>query len=131
MKYVALPFDASQYLTKLPELAGQLPPGAREFATDPHHYDFGSAYSVKDLKLAGIDYADQGESVDLVLRFAHSPFSHAAPLRSGIRTCGRFRWRSARSSRRSSGWALLRWTRSSRTSTGAVTRSGLSTDSRR
>jgi hypothetical protein len=80
MKYVVLPFDATQYLAKLPELAGELPPGAREFATDPHHYDFGSAYSVKDLKLSGIDYSDQAESIDLVLRFAHSPFSHAAPL---------------------------------------------------
>ncbi|MEY9992763.1 hypothetical protein ABIE67_004795 [Streptomyces sp. V4I8] len=41
--------DPAAYLARLSELAEQLPPGARAFATDPGHYDFSGRRCVKDL----------------------------------------------------------------------------------
>jgi hypothetical protein len=48
---VAEQFDARAYLTALPQLAGDLPPGAARFATDPDHYDFAGLRCVKDLSV--------------------------------------------------------------------------------
>ncbi|MFH0517386.1 hypothetical protein ACHBTE_09420 [Streptomyces sp. M41] len=42
--------DPTAYLARLTTLAGQLPAGARAFATDPGHYDFSGKRCVKDLR---------------------------------------------------------------------------------
>jgi hypothetical protein len=43
--------DARPYLERLPGFVGDLPPGARAFATDPDHYDLSGKRCVKDLTL--------------------------------------------------------------------------------
>ena len=69
--------DPREYVARLPELGPRLPPGAREFATDPRHYDFSGRRCVKDLKLQaasphGVD--------DFELRFKHNCFKHEEDL---------------------------------------------------
>src|SRR5215470_11302016 len=53
-----LSHDPTPYLAELPRLRGLLPPGAREFACDPAHYDFYSARCVKDLKFGHLRLVD-------------------------------------------------------------------------
>ncbi|RZS41179.1 hypothetical protein EV193_103499 [Herbihabitans rhizosphaerae] len=71
------------YLERLPEFAGDLPEGARAFATDPGHYDFHGKWCVKDLKLArvllepGTEYRERGH---LELMFRHNCFKHEEDL---------------------------------------------------
>src|SRR5436853_1784915 len=61
--------DPSAYLDVLPELAEQLPTGARAFASDPQHYDFFARRCVKNLTPARLTLGDTDGSpwADLVL----------------------------------------------------------------
>ncbi|MEU4699326.1 hypothetical protein [Nonomuraea dietziae] len=69
--------DPQPYLEVLPGLAGGMPAGAREFATEPGHYDFSKSRCVKDLALEGIEF---GESDSLTLRFRHNCWKHEEDL---------------------------------------------------
>lgn len=73
------PLDPSAYLLKLGELATELPPGARAFATDPEHYAFTGRRCVKDLVLASAGGPD-ASSDDLELRFRHNCWKHDEDL---------------------------------------------------
>ena len=86
MKYVELTggeggepvfIDPRPYLAQLPALAAELPPGARAFATDPGHYDFGGKRCVKDLQPERVRRTDDG---DLEIRFRHNCFKHDEDL---------------------------------------------------
>jgi hypothetical protein len=46
--------DPARYLDRLPSIAGELPPGARTFATDADYYAFLSRRCVKDLTLHAV-----------------------------------------------------------------------------
>ncbi|MEU9452806.1 hypothetical protein [Streptomyces sp. NPDC048277] len=84
MKYVeigegeaAVLIDAGPYLARLPELAGGLPPGARAFATDPRHYEFGGRRCVKDLRPLDMR---RTAPADIEIRFRHNCFQHDEDL---------------------------------------------------
>ncbi|MEU8649573.1 hypothetical protein [Streptomyces sp. NPDC048737] len=86
MKYVELDgrvgdlfgvLDPRPYLERLPVLGGQLPPGARAFATDPDHYDFSARRCVKDL--LPVEARRAGEE-DLEIRFGHNCWKHDEDL---------------------------------------------------
>lgn len=68
-------YDASRYRDVLPTFAGQLPPGARAWATDPDHYDFRSMRCVKDLGLATFS-----TSPSLTLLLSPNPWKHDQAL---------------------------------------------------
>ena len=79
MKYVSIEdgvLSAEAYLAALPELAEELPPGARAFATDPAHYDFYSRRCVKDLTLGPITHEIEWEAVDVQIVLASSGLKH-------------------------------------------------------
>jgi hypothetical protein len=81
VKYVRLDplIDPTAYLERLPALVEGLPAGARAFATDPGHYDFGDKRCVKDLKLRGLLFNDRDEpSIDLDLQ--HNCWKHEDDL---------------------------------------------------
>ncbi|MER7837277.1 hypothetical protein ABTY98_15550 [Streptomyces sp. NPDC096040] len=65
--------DPSPYLARLPEFAGDLPPGARAFATDPGHYDLGGHRCVKDLR--PLDMRRTAPD-DIEIRFRPNRFHH-------------------------------------------------------
>ncbi|WP_410538675.1 hypothetical protein [Streptomyces sp. KL2] len=65
--------DPARYLERLPSISGDLPPGARAFATDTDHYDFQSMRCVKDLKLGAVRGAD-GEEMEV--EFQHNCWKH-------------------------------------------------------
>ncbi|MER5525054.1 hypothetical protein ABT075_10685 [Streptomyces sp. NPDC002677] len=69
--------DAGPYLVRLPEFAGELPPGARAFATDPDHYDFGGHRCVKDLRPLEMRRTAPD---DIEIRFGHNCFKHDEDL---------------------------------------------------
>ncbi|MFE9677613.1 hypothetical protein ACFYO5_26390 [Streptomyces sp. NPDC006259] len=86
MKYVELDgrvgdltgvLDPGPYLEKLAVLGGQLPSGARAFATDPGHYDFSGRRCVKDLLPT---QARRTGSDELVIRFGHNCWKHDEDL---------------------------------------------------
>ncbi|MFD8718719.1 hypothetical protein ACFV2H_12040 [Streptomyces sp. NPDC059629] len=84
MKYVeideggaAVSVDPGPYLARLPELAGGLPPGARAFATDPRHYEFGGRRGVKDLRPLDMR---RTAPADVEIRFGHNCFRHDEDL---------------------------------------------------
>ncbi|MFJ4690936.1 hypothetical protein [Streptomyces sp. NPDC088766] len=86
MKYVELDgragdlsgvLDPRPYLERLPALRGQLPPGARAFATDPDHYDFSGRRCVKDL--LPVEAHRTGDE-DLEIRFGHNCWKHDEDL---------------------------------------------------
>ncbi|MDE3720418.1 hypothetical protein PWG71_03395 [Nocardiopsis sp. N85] len=84
--------DPRPYLAGLPDLADRLPPGARAFATDPAHYDFGGPRCVKDLRPVGAAMRP-GENglFDLTLTFEPNPFKHDEGLTvtySGVSSFG-------------------------------------------
>jgi len=61
--------DPRPYLAELPAFADRLPPGAREFATDPGHYAFRGRRCVKDLVPQGaVRSGDDG----IEIRFRHN-----------------------------------------------------------
>jgi hypothetical protein len=57
--------DPTAYQAILPSLARSLPPGARAFALDPQHYDFGSDRGVHDLWFRSLTLDDPGGSASL------------------------------------------------------------------
>lgn len=86
MKYVRITdegggvtLDPQPYLDALAEIAPRLPQGARQFATDPEHYDFYSERCVKDLAFVSEDYLVENETCALV--FAPNSFKHESGLR--------------------------------------------------
>ncbi|MBS2552797.1 hypothetical protein KGQ19_38680 [Catenulispora sp. NL8] len=79
MQYIAIDdgsLSPQAYLAALPELAPNLPPGARAFATDPTHYDFYDRRCVKDLNLGPITHKIGSEAVDLEIRLTSSGLKH-------------------------------------------------------
>ncbi|MBA2948990.1 hypothetical protein [Streptomyces himalayensis] len=71
--------DPSGYVAKLPKLADDLPKGARAFALDSDHYDFGSPRCIKDLKLIGASLA-AGGGADFEIRFGPNKWKHECGL---------------------------------------------------
>ncbi|MFJ3540049.1 hypothetical protein ACIPQA_31875 [Streptomyces sp. NPDC090109] len=69
--------DPSGYLSHLLSVSGDLPPGARAFATDPGHYDFTSSRCVKDLTLRAIRGAG---SEEVEVEFQHHCWKHDQDL---------------------------------------------------
>lgn len=69
--------DPARYLSHLPSIAGQLPRGARAFATDTGHYDFRSRRCVKDLTLRAVRGAGGAE---MEIEFQHSCWKHDEDL---------------------------------------------------
>ncbi|WP_017536925.1 hypothetical protein [Nocardiopsis halophila] len=70
--------DPRAYLSRLPELLPELPPGAGAFAREEAHFDFSALRCVKDLVLERIGSTPGG---GLALEFAPAPFKHDAGLR--------------------------------------------------
>lgn len=69
--------DSSRYLEKLSSISGDLPPGARAFATHADHYDFYSRRCVKDLKLLAVRGVG-GEEMEV--EFQHNCWKHDSDL---------------------------------------------------
>ncbi|HWU09351.1 MAG TPA: hypothetical protein VN520_23720 [Streptomyces sp.] len=69
--------DPSRYLEHLPSISGDLPPGARSFATDTDHYDFHSRRCVKDLTLRTVRGAG---SEEVEAEFQHNCWKHDRDL---------------------------------------------------
>ncbi|MFF4149548.1 hypothetical protein ACFYZU_05015 [Streptomyces sp. NPDC001651] len=69
--------DPARYLRHLLSVSGDLPPGARAFATDPDHYDFHSRRCVKDLSLGAVRGAG-GEVMEV--EFQHNCWKHDQDL---------------------------------------------------
>ncbi|MER5311528.1 hypothetical protein ABT034_27480 [Streptomyces sp. NPDC002773] len=67
----------SCYLEHLPSISGDLPPGARTFATDTDHYDFRSKRCVKDLTLRAVRGAGDEE---MEVEFQHNCWKHDRDL---------------------------------------------------
>lgn len=57
--------DPRPYQAVLPTLAADLPPGARDYAQAPEHYDFGSERCVKDLRFHSLTLDDAERSASL------------------------------------------------------------------
>lgn len=71
--------DGRDYLAELQKFADKLPKGAREFASQPGHYDFGSAQCVKDLKLQRAEFLNPpGAGFEIV--FGPNEWKHEAGL---------------------------------------------------
>ena len=70
--------DASEYEAILPDLASSLPPGARRFALDPHHYDYYSDRCVHDLEFQSLTLDDASGSARLL--FGPNSFKHETGL---------------------------------------------------
>ncbi|MER6345117.1 hypothetical protein ACWC10_05915 [Streptomyces sp. NPDC001595] len=86
MKYVELDarvgglsgvLSPARYLEFLPLVSGDLPPGARAFATDTDHYAFQSRRCVKDLTLQAV--RDTGDD-EMVIEFQHNCWKHDRDL---------------------------------------------------
>ncbi|WP_458246939.1 hypothetical protein [Streptomyces sp. MAI_2237] len=69
--------DPGFYLSRLPSIAGDLPPGARAFATDADHFDFRSKRCVKDLTLRAVRGAG---GTEMELEFQHNCWKHDRDL---------------------------------------------------
>lgn len=125
MKYVLFPYDYRPYEEHLPEFVDQLPEGARRFATDPDHYDFSAARCVKDLLVDRINYFDDYQTVDVEIgfRFEPRPGPHPPALVIRYIDVRTFSIDVGSASRRGSGWATSRWTRSFPTNTVSATSS--------
>lgn len=72
--------DPNIYLDWLEESAASLPAGAREFASDPEHYDVNSPRCVKDLKLDRILLRDRHDHLSVKVVFAPNRFKHDQQL---------------------------------------------------
>ncbi|CAL9332620.1 hypothetical protein SUDANB2_00105 [Streptomyces sp. enrichment culture] len=70
-------WDASRSLDHLPSICGDLPPGARSFATDTQHYDFHSRRCVKDLTLRAVR-GTGGEEMEV--KFRHNCWKYGHDL---------------------------------------------------
>ena len=73
----AVSVDPGPYLARLPELAVGLPPGARAFATDPRHYEFGGRRCVQDLRPLAMR---RTAPADIEIRFRHDCHRHDEDL---------------------------------------------------
>ncbi|WP_062429102.1 hypothetical protein [Herbidospora daliensis] len=71
--------SAVDYLQALPRLEADLPPGAREFASDPAHYDFYNVRCVKDLTLVDTHLWDDGR-LHLRIIFGPNEWKHDSGL---------------------------------------------------
>lgn len=76
MEYVVVRWDAETggywldprgYVEILPKLAPRIPPGAREYVSDPAHYDFVAPRCVKDLRFGSLKVDDALGSATLSL----------------------------------------------------------------
>lgn len=87
-----LSHDPTPYLAELPRLRELLPPGARAFACDAAHYDFGSVRCVKDLKFGHLRLVDHTH-LSLEIRFGPNPWKHEGwldhPVSRRLRCSGR------------------------------------------
>lgn len=72
--------DARAYLALLPTLAGELPPGARAFATEPGHYDFYGERCVKDLKPQSLLRGEADGEAWVQLGLRHNCWKHEEDL---------------------------------------------------
>jgi hypothetical protein len=73
--------DPEPYLRELPKLQEQLPAGARAFATDSDHYDFGSSRCVKDLRVENVAIREVGHAkLRVELSLAPNRFKHLSGL---------------------------------------------------
>lgn len=73
--------DPDPYLRRLPDMADQLPIGARAFATDRDHYDFASVRCVKDLRLKHIVVRELGDArLGVEIAFNPNEFKHSEGL---------------------------------------------------
>jgi hypothetical protein len=72
--------DPQKYLQVLPQISGDLPPGAAAFATNPDHYNFGGSRCVKDLELSKATLADNQGQVSLELILAPNEWKHVGGL---------------------------------------------------
>jgi len=71
--------DPNEYLARLAEIEQALPAGAREFVSQPGHYDFGSSKCVKDLSFNSASFAvDQGACVEV--QFDPNEWKHESGL---------------------------------------------------
>ncbi|GAA1961287.1 hypothetical protein [Catenulispora subtropica] len=87
MKYISLTagdmgnvISPTAYLDQLPTLAASLPEGARAFATDPDHYNFGSKRCTKDLTLEHLRGGTDDADVWIELGFRHNCWKHEEDL---------------------------------------------------
>lgn len=71
--------DPGRYLAELPKLLPDLPAGAREFVSEPGHYDFGSPRCVKDLQLVDASFSVEREGC-LEIRFSPNEWKHDSGL---------------------------------------------------
>jgi len=71
--------DPSGYLEELPRIADELPKGARAFASDPGHYDFGSPRCVKDLRPIGTSMTVDGDA-GFEISFSPNEWKHESGL---------------------------------------------------
>ncbi|TKK80904.1 hypothetical protein FDA94_34875 [Herbidospora galbida] len=78
--------SAEEYLQALPRFKEELPPGAREFASDPAHYDFYGSRCVKDLTLVTVHLSDDG----LHLTFGPNEWKHEGGLEVSYTEVGEF-----------------------------------------
>jgi hypothetical protein len=69
------------YLDQLTDLAPQLPPGARTFATDPDHYDFVGERCVKDLRIQTLRFGSDDDGATFEVHFRHNCWKHEEDLR--------------------------------------------------
>lgn len=83
MRYIRVEFDRDgtysdpgAYLERLPSIAAALPGGARAFATDPEHYNFGGRRCIKDLKPQRLRPVGDG----LELQLKHNCWKHEEDL---------------------------------------------------
>ncbi|WP_433510205.1 hypothetical protein ACQP2T_40890 [Nonomuraea sp. CA-143628] len=72
--------DPQNYLQVLPQLSGDLPPGAAAFAAHPDHYDFRSARCVKDLELSKATLVDDQGKIFLEFTLTPNEWKHKSGL---------------------------------------------------
>lgn len=80
--------DPTAYLELLPIVVDDLPVGARAFATETQHYDFGSRRCVKDLEPGTVLHGEAAGERWVELRFRHNCWKHEEDLvirYSGVR----------------------------------------------
>lgn len=87
MKYIELTangmgnyINPRVYLDRLPSLADNLPHGAREFATDPGHYDFAGTRCTKDLAPEHLQTGTDEDGVWVELGLRHNCWKHDEDL---------------------------------------------------
>ncbi|MEY9211656.1 hypothetical protein NI17_009350 [Thermobifida halotolerans] len=72
--------DPQNYLQVLPQLSGDLPPGAAAFAADPDHYNFRGYRCVKDLELGKATLVDDQGQITLEFILTPNEWKHESGL---------------------------------------------------